>query len=121
MRSVVGSVYTRSGPRYRVPLQRVLAQPPGMGAQDTRIDGNKLERVFDIRVGTATEVHIEGVTITGGDLFESGGGIRINDSGMVTIADSIITANVAGGGGGGILKTAGTFDIMRVIVNKINR
>ncbi len=84
----------------------------GKGAQDTRIDGNKLHRVFDIRVGTATEVHIEGVTITGGDTFYSGSGIRIEHSGALTIANSIITANVAGGGGGGVFKTAGTLRII---------
>ena len=64
----------------------------GMGAQVTRIDANKLDRVFQIRVGTATEVHIEGVTITGGYVFSSGGGIRIEHSGALTIANSSITA-----------------------------
>ncbi len=82
----------------------------GMGAQDTRIDGNKLDRVFDIRVGDATEVHIEGVTITGGDVFEEGSGIRA--TGRLTIRNSSITANVSSAAGGGIIQQGGTLTII---------
>ena len=82
----------------------------GMGAQNTRIDGNKLDRVFDILAGTANAVHIEGVTITGGDVVDDGGGIQT--SGTLTITNSSITANFASVSGGGIITYGGMLTII---------
>ncbi len=84
----------------------------GMGAQDTRIDGNKLDRVFEI-LGTSV-VHIEGVTITGGEVFDDGGGIQA--SGTLTIANSSITGNMASAAGGGIVNYRGTLRIIDSII-----
>jgi CSLREA domain-containing protein len=61
------------------------------------LDGT--DRVFHI-VNPAT-VSISGVTIRGGDIEGSGGGI-LNASGELAVSDSIISNNVARGLGGGI-------------------
>ena len=66
-------------------------------------------RVFDI-TDTAGDVHIDGLTISGGRVLTlppmgelsdvSGGGIRFQSSGTLTIRNSTITGNTANNGGG---------------------
>ncbi|HLB38251.1 MAG TPA: choice-of-anchor Q domain-containing protein [Gemmatimonadales bacterium] len=86
----------------------------GAGAGSTTINGNGLDRVFDIDpLGTGgVVVSISGVTIAGGGAdYTNGGGIQ-ND-GTLFVNNSVITGNTAtwnhGGGnaghGGGIVNT----------------
>src|SRR6266542_3198398 len=81
----------------------------GAGVGQTIIDGNSIDRVFDIR-NVGIVVHISGVTIRNGATaessgFDNGGGIRIL-AGQVSISGSVVTENSASGGdfnvGGGI-------------------
>ncbi len=81
----------------------------GAGVGQTIIDGNSIDRVFDIRT-VGIVVHISGVTIRNGATaessgFDNGGGIRIL-AGQVSISGSVVTENSASGGdfnvGGGI-------------------
>jgi CSLREA domain-containing protein len=74
----------------------------GSDAEKTIINALGLDgtdRVFHI-VNPVT-VSISGVTVRGGDIEGSGGGI-LNLSGELTVSDSIISNNVARGPGGGI-------------------
>ena len=76
----------------------------GAGARETTISGTDQSRVFDITSGTAS---ISGVTVTGGDGFDTpggtagpGGGILL-DGGTLTLADSTVTGNQTMGTGEG--------------------
>lgn len=86
----------------------------GAGSATTIIDGNNLDRVFDIHNGVVT---ISGVTIRGGNpgLANGGGGILmytvlITDNVSLTLANSIVSNNSATFGGG-ILKLSGSLTI----------
>jgi len=73
----------------------------GVEATSTIIDGGTLDRVVDVLFGTAFS--IANVTIRNGSVNGTGGGI--DNSGVMTIADSTISGNTAtgsSGGGGGI-------------------
>ncbi|WP_436794334.1 choice-of-anchor Q domain-containing protein [Actinospongicola halichondriae] len=77
----------------------------GAGAASTVIDANGIDRVIETNGDGIIEVVIDGLTITGGDTTEfgggSGGGIAANDTAL-TVRDSVVTENEANGGGGGI-------------------
>lgn len=89
----------------------------GPGSGSLSIEANTVAdefRVFDIEE-TAGDVTIEGVTITGGRLetvLESGGGIRFNSPGTLTIQDSIVTGNQALNGGGIASDFDGTIEVI---------
>lgn len=89
----------------------------GPGSGSLSIEANTVTdefRVFDIQE-TAGDVTIEGVTITGGRLetvLESGGGIRFNSPGTLTIQDSIVTGNQALNGGGIASDFDGTIEVI---------
>jgi len=72
----------------------------GLGGGPT-IDGNDLDRVFDIHNGSGS-VYLTNLTITGGDSATSGGGIRIETQTFLT--DCTITDNSTDVSGGGIYK-----------------
>ena len=107
----------------------------GAGSATTVINGNNLDRIFDIRNGVVT---ISGVTIRGGNPANDGGGILMRTdlaiynvsliltnsvvsnnsatngggifelSGSLMISDSIINGNTSTGIGGGIFNNTGT-------------
>jgi hypothetical protein len=72
----------------------------GAGAGNTIIDGNNLDRVFDIHGGT---VSISGMTIEHGRALAGGGGL-LNGGGKVSITNVTLENNVAFGidGGNGV-------------------
>lgn len=69
----------------------------GQGAEATVIDAAGGSRVFDIQ---SIGVTISGVTVTGGDVNQTGGGIRIGAGDELTLVDSRVTGNTAREGGG---------------------
>src|SRR5437867_1150288 len=79
----------------------------GAGARTTIIDGNGLDRVFDVR--NAVPVRISGVTIRNGAApgTSDGGGIAALN-GPLTLTDVALVRNSAGGNGGGILASGAT-------------
>lgn len=86
---------------------------------DVTINGNGLDRVFDVLSGVNAE--IADVTITGGQVyFAPGGGIR--NSGNLKLEDCTITGNVGSSsedekqGGGGIANT-GTLHMQRCVIS----
>ncbi|MEA2451165.1 MAG: hypothetical protein QOG63_3097 [Thermoleophilaceae bacterium] len=106
----------------------------GAGAASTTISAMQLDRVIDVRSGTAT---VEGVTLTGGHAGDGtdgadasgapgsgggpgggavagsgtggadGGGIRVASGATLDLTQSVVTANSAGNGGDGGSATAG--------------
>ncbi|GEM_PF-687144 len=69
----------------------------GGGAFSTIIDGQQLDRVFDI--SSATTATVRGFTVRNGNT-ETGGGIE--NSGTLTIESTIVSANTAETAGGGV-------------------
>lgn len=78
----------------------------GAGAASTIVDGNGLDRVFDIQASASVE--IDNVTIQGGSVaYGEGGGIR--NMGNLNLAGTTITGNSVGSGGkGGGIYNGGT-------------
>jgi hypothetical protein len=70
----------------------------GAGRANTTLNADSLDRVFDL-LGSPI-VQISGVTITGGN-SDFGGGIYVQ-SGELTLTNSRVTNNAAGGSGAGI-------------------
>ena len=64
----------------------------GKGASSTIIDGNSLDRVFQVLSG---KVQISGLTIQHGQANEGGG--LLNSGGNVTLTSVVVANNVAGG------------------------
>jgi CSLREA domain-containing protein len=75
----------------------------GAGAAATIIDGNSLDRVFEIR--NNANVTFNDVTISGGVVSGPGGGIHVSSTagGSLNIIRSIIVNNTANGNNGGAL------------------
>ena len=85
----------------------------GNGAANTILDGNALDRIFDIdplQVSNAV-VSISGVTIRNGRVdpahFNLGAGVATGASSDTTISNAIITANTSSGGTGGGIEAFG--------------
>jgi CSLREA domain-containing protein len=82
----------------------------------TIVDGNKLDRVFDVRLGvTAT---IENLTIRNGvnpNPADNGGGIA-NHGTSLTLSFMTVEKNSSAGGGGGIFNDTGTLVLNYVII-----
>ena len=80
----------------------------GLGADELTVSGNNTSRVFNLDDGDSgnqIEVVIEGLTITGGNAADFGGGISNRES--LELSNSTISGNSAGDEGGGI---ANAFD-----------
>jgi predicted outer membrane repeat protein len=96
----------------------------GAGADATVIDGQQLDRVFDV-LGTAPgsiQVTFQGLTIRNG-LADAGGGggIRVGNADLV-VQDCAVTGNRTSGVGGGISNAAlpgtGNVTLVRTTVNR---
>jgi hypothetical protein len=75
----------------------------GAGAGLTIVDGQQIDRVFDV-FGTAPssiKVVFQGITVRNGRVTGDGGGIRFQSADLV-VRDSAILANCASNSGGGI-------------------
>jgi hypothetical protein len=84
----------------------------GRGAASLTVDGQFLDRVFDITSGKT--VAISGLTITNGLPRDGiGGGIYIDHS-TLTLSNSIVSGNFAGDlGGGGIYNVGGDLGVQK--------
>jgi CSLREA domain-containing protein len=71
----------------------------GGGLANTIIDGNSLDRVFDVH--NQAVVTINGMTIRNGSA-PTGGGVNVNNGGDLTLSHSRVTSNTANSSGGGI-------------------
>jgi len=68
----------------------------GNGAGNTVINGDDVDRIFDVLAGS--DLTISGVTIRGGGSNPAGGGIK--SDGTLTVIDSVFEANTSNTGGG---------------------
>ena len=69
----------------------------GAGAKSTIIDGNGIDRVFDLRADTT----MSGLSIVrGAATLVDGGGISVSSAATVHVADCAVTGNTARDGGG---------------------
>src|SRR5688572_8230101 len=79
----------------------------GLGASNLIISGGNANRVFLL---TSATISIDQLTITGGAISGSGGGIYVSDTAIVNIFHSVISGNSAISGGG-IYNAGGTLTI----------
>jgi CSLREA domain-containing protein len=79
----------------------------GAGAGNTVIDGQRLDRVFDVRGTAANSISVtfQGLTIRNGLADDGGGGIRVGNADL-TVQDCAVTDNRTTGFGGGISNAA---------------
>lgn len=68
----------------------------GAGKSETIIDGNGLDRVFQVYVPSTGHVYMDGVAITGGYSFSGSGGIYVN-GGSLMLLNSRVAENQHGG------------------------
>lgn len=82
----------------------------GAGAHLTHVDGNNLDRVFDIR--STANVLIQGVTVQNGYPGSSaGGGILINSTASLELEGVTVMNNSVGAAGGGGIYNQGTLNV----------
>lgn len=93
---VTGTITLAQGQLY-VSMGGDLTISNAGGPSTITVDANGQSRVFDIASGST--VTIDGLTITGGSASNGAG---IENSGDLTVSNSIVTGNTATGGGGGI-------------------
>jgi hypothetical protein len=78
----------------------------GAGADQTTIDANGLDRVFELVLDTGARLHLQDLTVTGGDtsgtIDQYGGGI-LNDGGSLRLDSVHLTGNYGESLGGGLL------------------
>jgi len=95
----------------------------GAGAGITNIDGQKVDRVFDILGNgpSSIKVVLQGLTTRNGSVTGDGGGIRVGNADLV-VRDCIVTGNLASMSGGGISNGAapatGTVALVRATVGR---
>jgi hypothetical protein len=75
----------------------------GAGVGRTIIDGQKKDRVFDVRGTSPSSIRavFQGVTIRNGEVSGHGGGILVGNADLV-VRDSAVTGNGASESGGGV-------------------
>ncbi len=86
----------------------------GNAAAATIIDGNSLDRVFDI---IGADVTMTNVTVDGGDITGDGGGIAVDATGSLTMTHSTVSGNATTANGGGIATAGGALDLTNVTLS----
>ncbi|MCI0683115.1 MAG: right-handed parallel beta-helix repeat-containing protein, partial [Gemmataceae bacterium] len=96
----------------------------GAGADQTTIDANSIDRIFELRPGA--NLTVEGVTLTGGDASgnsgsnsKDGGAILVKEPGQrdpattLTLNQTAVEGNTTDGRGGGVAGDKDTFVVVR--------
>lgn len=86
----------------------------GNAAGATIIDGNGIDRVFDI---IGADVTMTNLTVQGGDVTSNGGGIDVDGSGSLTMTHSTVVGNATTANGGGIAAAGGAVDLTNVTLS----
>ncbi|MEO8410984.1 MAG: DUF4347 domain-containing protein, partial [Propionivibrio sp.] len=85
----------------------------GNGASNTVINGNRVDRVFDVRSGT---VSFSGLTIQNG-ASQEGAGLRVLPSVSVTLTDAIVQGNIGiGSSKGAGIYSDGSLSLIRTLI-----
>ena len=84
----------------------------GAGAGRTVIDGQLLDRVFDVSGSAPSSIKVvfQGLTVRNGNVIGPGGGIRVGNADLV-VRDCVVTGNRASETGGGISNVPGTANV----------
>ena len=109
--TIGAGTFTLSGGQLTISSDITIA---GAGADQTFIDAASLSRVFDITSGTVT---ITGVTITGGNVVDYAGGVRVALGATLNLSDSVVSNNSGNNGGGIGNRGTLTMDQVRVTAN----
>jgi hypothetical protein len=83
----------------------------GNALNATIVNGNSLDRVFDI---LGADVTMTNLTIQGGDVTADGAGVAIDATGSLTMTHSTVSGNTTTADGGGIATAGGTVDLTNV-------
>ena len=86
----------------------------GSAAAATVIDGNSLDRVFDI---IGADVTMTNVTVEGGNVTSDGAGIAVDATGSLTMTHSTVSGNTTTTNGGGIATSGGVVDLTNVTLS----
>lgn len=81
----------------------------GQSQNGTIIDGQKIDRLFDVRTGG--ELELDRMTLTNGATGDSGGGVNVS-SGQATLAFVVVKNNSAAAGGGIAVSASGGIGIL---------
>ena len=86
----------------------------GNAAAATIVDGNSLDRVFDVLGASATMTNL---TIQGGDVTADGAGVAIDGTGSLTMTHATVSGNATTADGGGIATAGGSVDLTNVTLS----
>ena len=86
----------------------------GNAAAATIIDGNSLDRVFDI---LGADVTMTNLTIQDGDVTADGAGLALDATASLTVTHSTISGNTTTTDGGGIATAGGSVDLTNVTLS----
>jgi hypothetical protein len=86
----------------------------GNAAAATIVDGNSLDRVFDI---LDADVTMTNLTIQDGDVTADGAGIALDTTSSLTMTHSTVSGNTTTVDGGGIATTGGSVDLTNVTLS----
>ena len=86
----------------------------GNAAAATIIDGNALDRVFDVLGASATMTNL---TIQGGDVTADGAGVAIDGTGSLTMTHATVSGNATTADGGGVATAGGSVDLTNVTLS----
>ncbi len=79
----------------------------GNAASATIVDGNSLDRVFDILGASATFTNL---TVSGGNTTSNGAGISVDATGSLTMSTSTVSGNTTTVDGGGIATAGNVYE-----------
>jgi hypothetical protein len=86
----------------------------GHATNATVVDGNSIDRVFDI---LGADVTMTNLTIQGGDVTADGAGVAIDATGSLTMTHSTVSGNTTTTDGGGIATAGGAVDLTNVTLS----
>ncbi|MCH8301462.1 MAG: hypothetical protein IH912_01810, partial [Proteobacteria bacterium] len=86
----------------------------GNAAAATIIDGNSLDRVFDILGASVTMTNL---TIQGGNVTADGAGILLDATASLTMTHATVSGNTTTASGGGISTVEGSVDLTNVTIS----
>ena len=83
----------------------------GNALNSTIVNGNSLDRVFDVLGASATMTNL---TIQGGDVTADGAGLALDATASLTMTHSTVSGNTTTADGGGIATAGGAVDLTNV-------
>ena len=111
-------LYVLAGTEIDINAAMIITGAAGQGSAATVIDANNASRVFDVQ---STGVTISGVTITGGNVNQTGAGIRVAQNSELTLTDSLLAVNSGRDGGGLFIGGTATIENSAFVANTASR